>query len=68
MGKLIEDLLLFSAPRPVDNEELDVTGAVAETVSLAQHGLGSRQVAVSAASRVVAARASSASAMRFSGS
>ena len=50
LNRLIEDLLLFSAPRPVESEELDMTGAVAETVSLAQHGLGSRAVVLSLAS------------------
>ena len=46
LNRLIEDLLLFSAPRSSESEELDLGGPVAETVSLAQHSLGSRGVAV----------------------
>jgi PAS domain S-box-containing protein len=59
LNRLIEDLLLFSAPRSTEGEELDISGAVKETVSLARHGLGDRAVAlhvVSAAGRPVIVR------------
>lgn len=49
LNRLIEDLLLFSAPRPADSVELDVAEAVKETVSLAQHGLAGRPVAFTVA-------------------
>lgn len=50
LNRLIEDLLLFSAPRSTESEELDISATVKEAVSLAQHGLGSRAVALHVAS------------------
>ncbi|MBI2187942.1 MAG: PAS domain-containing protein [Acidobacteria bacterium] len=49
LNRLIEDLLLFSAPRPVDSEDVDVVDAVKATISLAQHGLGDRAVTLAIA-------------------
>lgn len=50
LNRLIEDLLLFSAPRAADSEDLEIIEAVKETVSLAQHGLGGRALALNVAS------------------
>jgi signal transduction histidine kinase len=44
LNRLIEDLLLFSSPRPTDTDIVDMGATVAETVSLAQVGVGSRPV------------------------
>jgi PAS domain S-box-containing protein len=44
LNRLIEDLLLFSAPRHGELEPLDLTGAAVETVTLAKMGLGDRSV------------------------
>jgi two-component system sensor histidine kinase AtoS len=44
LNHLIEDLLLFSAPKAGDMNEVDLGGLVAETVSLARHGLGGRSL------------------------
>jgi len=51
LNRLIEDLLLFSSPRPTDSEIVDMVGTVAETISLAQVGVGSRPVALQIASQ-----------------
>ncbi len=50
LNRLIEDLLLFSARRTEDTTELDLTGPVAETVSLARIGLGARPITLAVAS------------------
>jgi len=42
LNRLIEDLLLFSAPKADDVSQVDLGQVVAETVSLARHGLGQR--------------------------
>jgi signal transduction histidine kinase len=42
LNHLIEDLLLFSAPKASDTTEVDLGGLVAETMLLARHGLGGR--------------------------
>lgn len=46
LNRLIEDLLLFSSPRPTSSDMLDMASTVAETVSLAQVGVASRPVAL----------------------
>jgi PAS domain S-box-containing protein len=46
LNRLIEDLLLFSSPRPTDSEIVDMAATVAETVSLAQVGIGGRPVSL----------------------
>ena len=46
LNRLIEDLLLFSSPRASESDDLDLSGTVAETVSLAQVAIGSRPVVV----------------------
>ena len=51
LNRLIEDLLLFSSPRPATSETLDMVGTVAETVSLAQVGVGARPVVLAIASQ-----------------
>jgi PAS domain S-box-containing protein len=51
LNRLIEDLLLFSSPRPTESDVLDMVGTVAETVSLAQVGVASRPVALRIASQ-----------------
>lgn len=48
LNHLIEDLLLFSAPRTGESDPLDVANIVSETVSLARAGLGERSVIVTA--------------------
>jgi two-component system sensor histidine kinase HydH len=42
LNRLIEDLLLFSAPKADDTAQVDLVALVAETVSLTRHGLGAR--------------------------
>jgi two-component system sensor histidine kinase AtoS len=49
LNRLIEDLLLFSSPRATESEDVDLAGTVAETVMLAQHGLGDRSVTLTSA-------------------
>ena len=49
LNHLIEDLLLFSAPRPAESQDVEVAGAVAESVALVEHGLGDRAVALQVA-------------------
>jgi PAS domain S-box-containing protein len=44
LNRLIEDLLLFSAPRTARLQAMDLTGAAVETVTLARMGLGDRNV------------------------
>jgi PAS domain S-box-containing protein len=44
LNRLIEDLLVFSRPITGKVAPVDLKQAVAETVSLTQHGLGERQV------------------------
>jgi PAS domain S-box-containing protein len=44
LNRLIEDLLVFSRPKTGKATPVDLKQAVAETVSLTQHGLGERQV------------------------
>ena len=44
LNHLIEDLLLFSAPQAGDTTDIDISDLVAETVSLARHGLGGRRL------------------------
>src|SRR5204862_295208 len=51
LNRLIEDLLLFSSPRPVDSDVLDMVGTVTETVTLAQVGVASRPVTLRIASQ-----------------
>jgi two-component system sensor histidine kinase AtoS len=46
LNRLIEDLLLFSAPRAGDVSQVDLGQIVSETVSLTRHGLGDRRVAL----------------------
>jgi signal transduction histidine kinase len=46
LNHLIEDLLLFSAPRQAETDDLDLASLAAETVALAQAGIGTRDVAV----------------------
>jgi two-component system sensor histidine kinase AtoS len=42
LNHLIEDMLLFSAPKADSTEIIDLGALAAETVTLARHGLGSR--------------------------
>jgi PAS domain S-box-containing protein len=49
LNRLIEDLLLFSRPRAAEDDDLDLGRAVAETVSLAQHGVAGRPISLAAA-------------------
>ena len=51
LNHLIEDLLLFSAPKAGDTTEVDLGGLVAETVSLARHGLAGRRLTLTEAPR-----------------
>jgi len=51
LNHLIEDLLLFSAPKGDDTAEVDLGVLVGETVSLARHGLGSRSLDLQVAQR-----------------
>jgi PAS domain S-box-containing protein len=44
LNRLIEDLLVFSRPKVGKVTPVDLKHAVAETVSLTQHGLGERRV------------------------
>jgi signal transduction histidine kinase len=44
LNRLIEDLLLFSSPRAVESDDLDLSSIAAETVALAQAGIGDRVV------------------------
>jgi two-component system sensor histidine kinase AtoS len=44
LNRLIEDLLLFSAPRTDDLTDIDLAALVTETVAMARHGLGDRAV------------------------
>jgi signal transduction histidine kinase len=46
LNRLIEELLLFSAPKAGDTTDVDVSAAAAETAALARMGLGDRSVAV----------------------
>jgi PAS domain S-box-containing protein len=46
LNRLIEELLLFSAPRGGEVADVDVAAAVVETAALARLGLGDRPVAV----------------------
>jgi two-component system sensor histidine kinase HydH len=46
LNRLIEELLLFSAPKSADTTEVDLAAAAAETAALARLGLGDRSVAV----------------------
>jgi signal transduction histidine kinase len=46
LNRLIEDLLLFSSPRAVETDDLDLSSTVAETVTLAQAAVGDRPVVV----------------------
>jgi signal transduction histidine kinase len=50
LNRLIENLLLFSARRTEDTSELDLTGPVAEAVSMARIGLGARPITLAVAS------------------
>ena len=51
LNRLIEDLLLFSSPRPIDSDVLDMGGTVAESVSLAQVGVAARPISLTVAAR-----------------
>ena len=44
LNRLIEDLLLFSAPKAGDASQIDLGQVISETVSLTQHGLAERRV------------------------
>ena len=44
LNRLIEDLLVFSSPRAVESDDLDLSSTVAETVTLAQVAIGDRPV------------------------
>jgi PAS domain S-box-containing protein len=44
LNRLIEELLLFSAPKADDESQIDLGQVVAETVSMAKHGLRERRV------------------------
>jgi PAS domain S-box-containing protein len=46
LNRLIEDLLLFSSPRAAETDDLDLSGTVAETVTLARAAIGDRPVMV----------------------
>jgi PAS domain S-box-containing protein len=46
LNRLIEDLLVFSRPKAGKVTPVDLKQAVAETVSLTQHGLGERRVSL----------------------
>jgi PAS domain S-box-containing protein len=46
LNRLIEDLLLFSAPRAAEVDDLDLPRTLAETATLAQVGVGERPVLV----------------------
>ena len=48
LNRLIEDLLLFSAPKADDTTEVDLGAAASETVALARHGLGARRIDLAA--------------------
>ena len=48
LNRLIEDLLLFSAPKPDDPVDVDLGSAAIETVALARHALGGRPIELSA--------------------
>jgi len=51
LNRLIEELLLFSAPQAGESTDIDLGGLVEETVSLARHGLGGRNLTLSAGAR-----------------
>jgi two-component system sensor histidine kinase AtoS len=44
LNHLVEDLLLFSAPKADDASQIDLGQVVSESVALARHGLGDRRV------------------------
>jgi two-component system sensor histidine kinase AtoS len=46
LNRLIEELLLFSAPKGIETTDIDLGAALLETASLARHGLGDRAVAI----------------------
>jgi signal transduction histidine kinase len=46
LNRLIEDLLLFSSPRAAEDDDLDLSSTVAETVTLARVAIGDRPVVV----------------------
>jgi PAS domain S-box-containing protein len=52
LNRLIEDLLLFSSSKAGDFADVDLTEAALETVTMAQHGLGDRAVAVVASANL----------------
>ena len=55
LNRLIEDLLLFSAPRPANETgSVDLSMVVGETVSLAQVGLGARHLTLTRAASAAA--------------
>jgi two-component system sensor histidine kinase AtoS len=49
LNRLIEDLLVFSAPKADDTTEVDIRHLVSETVSLARHGLSGRALTLAEA-------------------
>jgi two-component system sensor histidine kinase AtoS len=46
LNRLIEELLLFSAPKADDTSQVDLGQVMTETVAIAQHGLGDRGVSL----------------------
>jgi PAS domain S-box-containing protein len=46
LNRLVEDLLLFSAPRTAHPEAVDLTGVAAEAVTLSRLGLGGRSITI----------------------
>jgi signal transduction histidine kinase len=46
LNRLVEDLLLFSAPRTGDLAEIDLAALATEAVALARHGLGGRALTI----------------------
>jgi two-component system, NtrC family, sensor histidine kinase AtoS len=46
LNRLIEELLLFSAPKGVETTDVDIASVATETVSLARIGLGDRPIAI----------------------
>jgi two-component system sensor histidine kinase AtoS len=49
LNRLIEDLLVFSAPKADDTTEVDLRNVVSETISLARHGLNGRALTLTEA-------------------
>jgi PAS domain S-box-containing protein len=54
LNHLIEDLLLFSAPKAGDPTDVDLGSLVSETIVLARHGLGGRAVTFNESPRPMA--------------